>query len=134
LKVLAIDYGSKRIGLALGDTTLGIALPLEVIENKGEKTLQVISNKVKDFGVHIILIGLPLTQRGKEGQRAKEVKGFTEKLKEFLPEDVEIILWDERYTTEEAYRLMQGVGLKRKERLKDSLSAYIILLEYMESL
>ncbi len=134
MKVLAIDYGSKRIGLALGDTTLGIALPLEVIENKGEKTLQVISNKVKDFVVHIFLLGLPLTQRGKEGQRAKEVKGFTEKLKEFLPEDVEIILWDERYTTEEAYRLMQGVGLKRKERLKDSLSAYIILLEYMESL
>ncbi len=134
LKVLAVDYGSKRIGLALGDTSLGIALPLEGIENKGEKTLQIIADKVKELGAHIILIGLPLTPMGKEGQRAKEVMDFSEKLRDFLHEDVEIILWDERYTTKEAYRLMQGVSIKRREKLKDSLSAYIILLEYIESL
>ncbi len=134
MKVLAVDYGSKRIGLALGDTSLGIALPLEGIENKGEKTLQIIADKVKELGAHIILIGLPLTPMGKEGQRAKEVMDFSEKLRDFLHEDVEIILWDERYTTKEAYRLMQGVSIKRREKLKDSLSAYIILLEYIESL
>jgi len=134
LKVLAIDYGSKRIGLALGDTRLGIALPLESIENRGEKTLRTIADKVKEFGAHIILIGLPLTPRGREGQRVKEVKDFLEKLKNFLSEDVEVLLWDERYTTKEAYRLMQDVNLKKREKLKDSLSAYLILLEYIESL
>ncbi len=134
MKVLAIDYGSKRIGLALGDTRLGIALPLEGIENRGEKTLRTIADKVRELGAHIILIGLPLTPRGREGQRVREVKDFSEKLKNFLSEDVEVLLWDERYTTEEAYRLMQDVNPKKREKLKDSLSAYLILLEYIESL
>jgi len=134
LKVLAIDYGSKRIGLALGDTRLGIALPLEGIENRGEKTLRTIADKVRELGAHIILIGLPLTPRGREGQRVREVKDFSEKLKNFLSEDVEVLLWDERYTTKEAYRLMQDVNPKKREKLKDSLSAYLILLEYIESL
>jgi len=134
LKVLAIDYGSKRIGLALGDTRLGIALPLEGIENRGEKTLRTIADKVRELGAHIILIGLPLTPRGREGQRVREVKDFLEKLKNFLSEDVEVLLWDERYTTKEAYRLMQDVNPKKREKLKDSLSAYLILLEYIESL
>ncbi|MEJ7620687.1 MAG: Holliday junction resolvase RuvX [Aquificaceae bacterium] len=134
MKVLAIDYGSKRIGLALGDTRLGIALPLEGIENRGEKTLRTIADKVRELGAHIILIGLPLTPRGREGQRVREVKDFSEKLKNFLSEDVEVLLWDERYTTKEAYRLMQDVNPKKREKLKDSLSAYLILLEYIESL
>ncbi|MEJ5339633.1 MAG: Holliday junction resolvase RuvX [Aquificaceae bacterium] len=134
MKVLAIDYGSKRIGLALGDTGLGIALPLESIENKGEKTLQSIVSKVKEHGVYLILVGLPLTPLGKEGQRAGEAREFSEKLKSLLPAGVEVILWDERYTTKEAYRMMEGFRPEKKKKIKDSLSAYVILLEYMESL
>ncbi len=134
MKVLAIDYGSKRIGLALGDTRLGIALPLEAIENKGERALRAIAHKVRELGAHILLIGLPLTPKGKEGQRASEVKNFSERLRALLPESIELILWDERYTTKEAYRMIEEVNPRKKKKIKDSLSAYVMLLEYMESL
>lgn len=134
LKVLAIDYGSRRIGLALGDTRLGIAVPLESVENKGDRTLYVLSERIKELGVHTVVVGLPLTPSGKEGQRTKQVREFTERLKPYLPEGVELLFWDERYTTIEAYSLMEGLKASRKKKLKDSLSAYVILLEYMESL
>lgn len=134
MKVLAVDYGSRRIGLALGDTRLGIAVPLESLENKGERTLLGLVEKIKELGVHAVVVGLPLTPSGKEGQRAREVREFTERLRAHLPEGVEILFWDERYTTIEAYSLMEGLKASKKKRLKDSLSAYVILLEYMESL
>ncbi|MCS7171218.1 MAG: Holliday junction resolvase RuvX [Aquificaceae bacterium] len=134
MKVLAIDYGSKRIGLALGDTRLGVAVPLASIENKGEDSLFKILEKVKEQGVSCVLVGLPLTPAGKEGQRAKEVREFFQHLRKVMPQEVEIRMWDERYTTLEAYRMLEGLSSKRKKELKDSVSAYAILLEYMESL
>ncbi|MCS6998685.1 MAG: Holliday junction resolvase RuvX [Aquificaceae bacterium] len=134
MKVLALDYGSKRIGLALGDTRLGLAVPLGSIENKGEDSLLLIKERVEEQSVSLLLLGMPLTPSGREGQRAKEVRQFLQKLRGVLPENVEVILWDERDTTLEAYRMLEGVHWKRKKELKDSLSAYALLLEYMESL
>lgn len=134
MKVLAVDYGSKRIGLALGDVRLGIAIPLEGIENRGEKALRLIADKVKQVGAHVLIVGLPLTPSGREGQRAREVRDFMERLKTLIPEEVEVLLWDERYTTREAYWMMGEHGRGKKKGLKDSLSAYALLLEYMEAL
>ncbi len=134
MKVLAIDYGKRRIGLALGDTNLKIAVPIGSIENKENKVFEEISKKVREQGISIILLGLPLTPSGREGERVKEVKSFYEALRKHLPEDVEIKLWDERYTTLEAYSIMEGLSWRKKKELKDSLSAYAILLEYLESL
>ncbi|MFN7065192.1 MAG: Holliday junction resolvase RuvX [Aquificaceae bacterium] len=134
MKILSVDYGRKRIGLAFGDTSLRLATPIGSIENKGESTLRELLKKVKELNVSLVLLGLPITPSRKEGERSKEVKVFFEQLREALPEEVDIILWDERYTTEEAYRMMEGLSWKKKKTLKDSLSAYAILLEYMESL
>lgn len=134
MKVLAIDYGRRRIGLALGDTNLRIAVPIGSIENRNQKTFEEISQKVREHGISIILLGLPLTPSGREGERAREVKDFLEALKSHIPKGVEIILWDERYTTKEAYNIMEGLSWKKKKELKDSISAYAILLEYLESL
>lgn len=133
MKVLAVDYGSKTIGLALGDTSLGLAVPLQSIKNQGDRALLAIVDTLKAYGASAILLGLPLTPSGKEGQRAREVREFYKKLKETLTEDVEIILWDERYTTLEAYSLLQFVSSKKRDSIKDSLAAYALLLEYMES-
>jgi len=133
LRVLAVDYGSRRIGLAIGDTNLKIATPIETLEHRGD-ILERVVNIVKERHVSLILVGLPLTPSGKEGQRAKEVRGFVEALRNLLPEDIDIIFWDERYTTEEALRLVHGLKISKKKKLKDSLSAYIILTEYLESL
>ncbi|MFN3975460.1 MAG: Holliday junction resolvase RuvX [Aquificaceae bacterium] len=134
MKVLAVDYGRRRIGLALGDTNLKIAVPLGSIENRNQRVFEEISQRIKELGISVVLLGLPLTPSGREGERAKEVKDFLEALKSHIPEGVEIILWDERYTTKEAYSMMEGLKWKKKKELKDSISAYAILLEYLESL
>ena len=134
MKALAIDYGKKRIGLALGDTSLKVATPINSIQNSGEGAIKEILSKVEEYKVSLILLGLPLTPSGKEGERAREVRAFFESLRTKLPEKVEILLWDESYTTKEAYHLMEGFKWKKKKSLKDSISAYVILLEYIESL
>ncbi|MEN3027971.1 MAG: Holliday junction resolvase RuvX [Aquificaceae bacterium] len=134
MKVLAIDYGAKWIGLAYGDSRLRIAVPLGRVENREGQAIEEIVYKVQELGVSLVLVGMPLTPAGREGQRAMEVKEFTQKLKRALPEEVEVSFWDERYTTLDAYSMMQGLSASKKKELKDSLSAYALLLEYFESL
>jgi len=129
LKVLSIDWGSKRIGLALGDAHLKLIIPLRPIDNDG-RVFDKILERVRQHRVDLILLGLPLTPSGREGQRALEVREFAKRLQELLPENVALEFWDERYTTEEALRL---AGNKKKE-FKDSLSAYVILSEFFDSL
>ena len=129
MKVLSIDWGSKRIGLALGDAHLKLVIPLKPIDNDG-KVFDKILERVRQHKVDLILLGLPLTPSGREGQRALEVREFAKRLQELLPKNVALEFWDERYTTEEALRLS---GNKKKE-FKDSLSAYVILNEFFDSL
>ncbi|MFN3814188.1 MAG: Holliday junction resolvase RuvX [Aquificaceae bacterium] len=133
MKVLSIDYGTKKIGLALGDTALKIASPFKVLKSR-ESVVEEIISLVEEYSISIIVVGLPLTLRGMVGERARDVESFVKKLKERLKESVEVVLWDERFTTEEAYRLLEGLSYKKKKELKDSLSSYIILKEYLESL
>lgn len=127
MKVLSIDYGGRRIGVAVGDTELGIAVPKCVIKND-KRVLERIKSLIEESKVGKVVVGLPLTPSGKEGQRAREVREFVEKLRERLP-DLEVVLWDERYTTQEALR---RVG-KHREDL-DAVAAQIILEEYLQSL
>lgn len=130
MKVLAVDYGTKRVGLAIGDETLKLISPKGTV--KSEKAIEKIKEIVKESKVGKIVLGYPLTPSGKEGQRAKIVKRFYEQLKEELPE-VEIILWDERWTTQEALRRLEGLSPKKKKELKDVMAAMIILEEYLDS-
>ncbi|WP_461829115.1 Holliday junction resolvase RuvX [Aquifex sp.] len=131
MKVLAVDYGTKRVGLAIGDENLKIVSPKGVI--KTEKAIQKIKEISKESKVGKIILGFPLTPSGKEGQRARLVKRFYEELKKELP-DVEIILWDERWTTQEALRRLEGLSPKKKKELKDIMAAMIILEEYFDSI
>lgn len=131
LKVLAIDWGTKKIGLALGDTSLKLAVPLKPLYN-GEGVYSSILSVIREYGVNLVLLGLPLTPSGKEGQRALEVRKFAKELESILPEGVSLDFWDERYTTEEALRLAEG--FRKKRELKDSLSAYVMLIEFFNSL
>lgn len=133
MKVLAVDYGKKRIGLALGDTLLKIASPLYVLKNNGG-VIEKINELVGEYKVSLLIVGLPLTPRGRKGQRAGEVEEFVKKLREKLPQDVEILTWDERYTTKEADWLLKDLPQIRRKKIRDSVSAYVILKEYLESL
>ncbi len=134
MKVLAVDYGTKYIGLAFGDTNLRIAVPLYAVKNDGEGAFKRIAREVEERNVSLIIVGLPLTPSGREGQRAVEVRSFVERIREYVPEHVELLLWDERYTTQEAERLIMEMGWKKRKELKDSLSAYVMLLEYIENI
>jgi putative Holliday junction resolvase len=131
LKVLAIDWGTKKIGLALGDASLKLAIPLKPLANR-EGVYSSILSIIQEYGVNLVLLGLPLTPSGKEGQRALEVRRFAKELESMLPEGVSLDFWDERYTTEEALRLMEDSH--KKKELKDSLSAYVMLIEFFDSL
>ncbi|WP_461831468.1 Holliday junction resolvase RuvX [Aquifex sp.] len=131
MKILGIDYGTKRVGIAVGDENLGIVSPKESV--KTERAIERIKELVHKGNIKKIVVGYPLTLRGKEGQRARLVKKFVEKLKEEIP-DVEIVLWDERWTTKEALSRLEGLSQKKKKELKDIVSAVIILEEYINSL
>lgn len=131
LKILAIDWGTKKIGLALGDTSLKLAVPLKPLANR-EGVYSSILSIIQEHGVNLVLLGLPLTPSGKEGQRALEVRKFAKELESMLPEGVSLDFWDERYTTEEALRLVEDS--RKKKELKDSLSAYVMLIEFLDSL
>ncbi len=132
MKVLGIDYGTKYIGLAVGDTELKVAAPKGRLKN-GEGVFERIANIVKESKVGLVVLGLPLTPSGKEGKRAKEVREFAGRLKDHLG-GVEIVFWDERYTTEEAMRRISDLPPKRRKELKDEISALVILEEYLNSL
>lgn len=130
MKVLSIDYGSKRVGLAVGDLSLRIAVPKGTLKNNS-RLFEELKRIVRESKVEKIVVGLPLTPSGKEGQRAREVRAFVERLSRELPH-IDIVLWDERYTTQEAHRRLRGKKFE-KEHI-DALSAQIILEEFLESL
>ncbi|SHK25018.1 Holliday junction resolvase RuvX [Thermocrinis minervae] len=130
MKVLALDYGSKKIGVAIGDTELKIASPLTSFKN-GEAFFSYFKNLVEQYNVSLVVVGLPLTLRGKEGQRAQEVKEFVRKLREYLKDSVQIVLWDERFTTKEAYSYIAQLPSKKRKEIKDAMAAYVILKEYL---
>lgn len=135
MKILGIDYGSRRIGLAISDE-LGItARPLAVIERKNlDRDLDILENMARESNVEQIVLGLPLRLDGTRGIQCEKVEKFAAALRErtALP----IILWDEALSTWEADELMISAGIKSKKRRKmvDKIAAGIILQSYLNSL
>jgi len=131
-RTLALDVGTKRIGVAYSDP-LGISTnPLPYIDND-EHAFEKIRDVVREYDIGTVVIGLPLTLKGKEGTQAKLTKEFAQKLKGYLPEDVEIEFVDERFTTSLAEKQLKETGKRSKKREKiDSLSAVYILKTYLE--
>jgi len=116
------------VGLAVGDEELKVVSPKGSV--KREEALKTIKELVERGGIKKVVLGYPLTPSGKEGQRAKLVKAFYEELKREVP-SAEVVLWDERFTTKEALRRLRGLSPKKKKKLKDALSAVVILEEYL---
>jgi putative Holliday junction resolvase len=98
VKVLALDYGSARTGVAVSDPTGTVARPLDVVENaSGDAGLRRLAEIARSEAVERIVVGLPLTLRGERGPQAEETEQFVELLREAtrLP----VVPFDERYTT-----------------------------------
>ncbi len=132
MKILSIDFGEKRIGLAVGDSALKVAVPKGVISS-GDHAFEEIERIVREGGIRLVVVGLPLTPSGKEGQRARIVRDFVEILRERL-EGVDVELWDERYTTLSAKERISHLSPDKQKEIIDAISAQIILEEYLENL
>jgi putative Holliday junction resolvase len=98
VKVLALDYGAARTGVAVSDETGTIARPLEVVERAASETgLERIAALVRAEKVDAVVVGLPLTLRGERGRQAQETDAFVQTLRAAL--DVPVETYDERFTT-----------------------------------
>ena len=131
-RILGIDYGQKRIGIAISDPLRLIAYPLETVERKRiEDSIRRILEK---YSIEYVVIGYPLRTDGKLGEREEEVKSFAEKIKEKF--NINIKLWDERYTTIEAERIIRDIGKKpsRDKGRVDRVAASLILQSYLDYL
>ncbi len=131
-RILGIDFGEKRVGIAISDPLCMIAMPLETIERK--KIEEGINKILERFPVKHIVIGYPLRTNGKKGKRVEQVEKFAKKIKGKF--NIEITLWDERYSTVEAERIMKDMNRKpsrEKERV-DRIAASLILQSYLDSL
>lgn len=135
-RVLSIDYGKKRIGLALSDPMKQIASPLKVVQaGKNEKeTIELLLREFEMHNLDVILIGLPLHLSNQES----ELSAIVRKLKTALEKKISIpiILWDERLSSKQVERVMIQGKVKRKKRSKhvDMLSATLILQSYLDTL
>ncbi len=132
---MGIDYGDKRIGVAMTDALCIISSPYEVFENRSEEqSLQHLNKLIKEFNVDEVAMGLPLNMDGSEGERAKIHREFGEKLASLSGIKVEYV--DERLTSAEAEEILIQSKVRREKRkeLIDKISAQIILQTYLNQI
>jgi putative Holliday junction resolvase len=134
MRILGIDYGDSKIGLAVSDP---LQLTAQVLDNyriQGEdKDKNYFKKIVSEYEIEEIVLGLPLRMDGTSGPRVEKTKSFAQWLKKFLK--VPIIYWDERLTTRQAIGILNRQKIKRKSKkvLEDQIAAVIILSSYLES-
>ena len=133
-RILALDLGKKRIGLALSDP-LGItAQGLPTLERtRIREDLAKLGELAAEYGVGLILMGHPLHMSGREGRQAEYARDFAARLTERT--GLAVRLWDERLTTVEAMRVLKdsGISIERRARAIDKLAAQILLESYLDS-
>lgn len=133
--ILGIDWGTKRVGVAVSDEEANIAHGRAVYVRKDlESDVSHIKELARESGVKEVVIGLPLDMEGTEGRQAERARGFKEKLQDEL--DLTVKEVDERLTSSEAERVMLEADLGRKERkeTRDKLAAVLILQRYLDRL
>jgi putative Holliday junction resolvase len=134
-RIIAIDYGTKRTGLAVTDPLRIIANALETVETKGlEKWL---ADYFTKNDVDIIVLGKPSQMNGQPSETMRFIEPLATRLRRAYP-DKEVVLYDERFTSVMAHRAMleSGIGkmARRDKALVDRISATIILQSYMDSI
>ena len=127
MRVVALDYGAARTGVAVSDPTGTLARPLEVIERAAsEAGLRRVAAVVTEHEAELVLVGLPLTLRGERGEQAQETERFVEALRRVVRVPVET--FDERFTT----RLAAQTGATSSEADEDARAAAHLLAGYLE--
>ena len=132
-RILGIDHGDARVGLALSDELGMFAHPLETVEVKRTEPIARILEVMKREKVKTIILGMPRNMDGSYGPAAEKVKAFAEKLK--AGSGCEVKFWDERMTSVAAQRSLHESGRKTKDSRKviDQVAAQMILQGYLDS-
>jgi putative Holliday junction resolvase len=133
-RILGVDFGSVRIGLAVSDPDRRIASPLATYQRKSEEQdVAYFKELIEDEQIVLIVIGLPLHLSGQEGEKVKEVRQFGLWLGKATK--LQIVYWDERFTTVEAEGHLLNAGLTRKRRRerRDRVAAQILLQTYLDA-
>lgn len=131
-RLMGIDFGEVRIGIALSDPLQIISQPFRVIPNN-DNTISEIQNIIKTEEVEKIILGLPLNLDGEDTKKTLEVREFSEILISNI--EIPVIFWDERYTSVEANEKLKemGYGIAESRKVIDKVAASIILKSYMEN-
>ena len=134
MRVLGLDVGDRRIGVALSDALGLTAQRLTVLEREGTaKDAAAVCALVEQHGAEAVVVGLPLTLRGDEGPQAKKVLAFAQTLRRRLSVPVQLI--DERMTTVQGERALLETGASRRARKQviDQVAAQLILQQFLDT-
>lgn len=135
MRVMALDLGTKTIGVALSDVTGLIARGLETIRRgPKESDFSKLAKIIADNEVTKIVIGYPKNMNGTIGERAQFCEVFANEVKEKFP-GLEVVLWDERLSTVAAEKVLINADMRRNKRKKiiDMMAAVVILQNYLDS-
>lgn len=135
MRILALDHGTKRIGVAVSDLTRTIATPLEFIPAEPfARFLERLKALLREREIELVLVGMPRNMDGSYGPAAQKVREFVAVLKEALTVPIEV--WDERLTSVMANRALIEGGVRRQKRKQkvDGMAAAILLQSYLDSL
>ena len=134
MRILSLDHGSKRIGVAISDELKIIAQPLEFIPTEPfEKCVARLAQILAEKPCELILIGMPRSMDGTYGPAAEAVRGFIERLKPVVA--IPLKTWDERLTSAQANRVLLQGQVRRDQRKQkvDAMAAAILLQSYLDT-
>ncbi len=132
MSALGLDHGERRIGVAVSDPTGTIALPHSVIDRRGDDVAGALRSLTDEYGVELIVVGLPLQLSGEEGISAQAARAFADSVAE--ESGLPVALQDERYTTVTAEEALLEGGVRRRQRrdVRDKVAAAVMLQSYLD--
>lgn len=133
-RLLGVDFGTRRIGLAISDPDRRIASPLSTYHRQSpSKDARHFQELVKTEQVARIVVGLPVHTSGREGEKAAEARAFGQWLQKTI--GLPVMFWDERFTTADAERALWDAGLSHQQRKarRDKVAATVLLQSYLDA-
>lgn len=134
MRVLGLDVGDKRIGIAVSDKSRELALNLMTLKRKNIKQdLKILRDIIKEKEVNLIVIGLPLNMNGSLSRKAEDILKFKDRLNKKI--NIEITTFDERLTSKQAESVLIKADISRKKRKEkiDKIAAQLILQGFLDS-
>jgi putative Holliday junction resolvase len=131
LRILGIDPGERRVGLAVSDPLGMTAQGLETFDRRGGDLLDHVASLVDEYGVGTIVVGHPLSMSGRPSRSSERARALARDLERRL--GLPVTLWDERLSSAEARRVTAGTGATRRKGTVDRVAAVLILQSYLDS-